>query len=128
MGLRRVHDREQFPPRLIRFRAAPAYLGMNKNLFNQLVRPCVSVIPLGKRAIAFDRLELDNWAEQYCQRYGRPALRKEGQLYRNEEFQDSRSASASMVRSSGTLTNVSKDSDAFARALERAMKRKPQGI
>jgi hypothetical protein len=25
---------------------------MNKNLFNQLVRPCVSVIPLGKRAIA----------------------------------------------------------------------------
>jgi len=83
MGLRREHDREQFPPRLIRFRAAPAYLGMNKNLFNQLVRPCVSVIPLGKRAIVFDRLELDCWAEQYCQRYGRPALRKEGQLCRN---------------------------------------------
>jgi hypothetical protein len=57
MGLRREHDREQFPPRLIRFRAAPAYLGMNKNLFNQLIRPCVSLIPLGKRAIAnSDRL------------------------------------------------------------------------
>jgi hypothetical protein len=55
-----------FPPRLLRLRIAPAYLGVNKNVFNKLVRPCVRVITIGKRGIAFDRLELDAWAEEYC--------------------------------------------------------------
>ena len=128
MGSQRVHDREQFPPRLIRFRAAPAYLGMNKNLFNQLVRPCVSVIPLGKRAIAFDRLELDSCAERYCQRYGRPALRKEGQLCRNEELPGLKKR----FRTTGAFEwHIDKRIKGFGRlceSTERAMKRKPQGI
>src|SRR5690349_1354059 len=46
-------------PRLLRPPAAHAYLAMNKNQFNSLVRPDVTVFRLGKRAIAFDRLELD---------------------------------------------------------------------
>ncbi|MEJ0036538.1 MAG: hypothetical protein WDO68_10690 [Gammaproteobacteria bacterium] len=61
-------------PRLMRIRSACVYLGMNKNTFNTLVRPSIKTIPLGKRAIAFDRLELDAWAESYCrlQRPSRP--------------------------------------------------------
>jgi predicted DNA-binding transcriptional regulator AlpA len=64
-------------PRLLRPRAAHAYLAMNKNQFNTLVRPGVTVIALGKRAIAFDRLELDAWAEDYCRRNGRSSPQQE---------------------------------------------------
>ena len=48
-------------PRLIRMRDAPAYLGMDKNRFISEVRPFLTEIPLGKQAIAFDRLEIDAW-------------------------------------------------------------------
>jgi hypothetical protein len=64
-----------FTPHLLRLRHAPTYLGMNKNAFNRLVRPNVRVIALGQRGIAFDRLELGAWAEEYCRRNGRPAAR-----------------------------------------------------
>ncbi len=60
-------------PRLLRFRDAPAYLGMDKNRFNREVRPCVAAIRIGVQGIAFDRLDLDNWADEYKSRNGRPA-------------------------------------------------------
>ena len=47
---------------------------MDRNRFNRSVRPYVVVIPIGKQGIAFDRLELDAWADQYTQRNGRPGL------------------------------------------------------
>ena len=52
-------------PRLLRLRDAPRYLGMDKNRFNQSVRPTVKVIPIGIQGIAFDRLELDQWVDDY---------------------------------------------------------------
>lgn len=58
-------------PRLIRFRDAPDYLGMDRNRFNKEVRPFVTVIPIGIQGIAFDRLELDEWVVQYIERNGR---------------------------------------------------------
>jgi hypothetical protein len=39
-------------PRFIRYRDAPAYLSMDRNRF-------LTVIPIGKQGIAFDRLDLD---------------------------------------------------------------------
>lgn len=51
-------------PRFIRLSDAPAYLGMDKNRFNDEVRPTLIEIPIGKTGIAFDRYDLDNWA--YC--------------------------------------------------------------
>ena len=63
----------QFSPRIIRMRDAPRYLGMHRDLFNQLVRPFVTEIRLGKQGIGFDRIELDNWFEHYKARSGRPA-------------------------------------------------------
>lgn len=66
-----VHE---FPPRLLRLRDAPSYLGMNKNLFNEQVRPFLTEIPIGKQGIAFDRLDLDAWVEQYKTCNGRPGL------------------------------------------------------
>jgi hypothetical protein len=96
---------------------------MNKNVFNKLVRPCVRVVALGKRGIAFDRLELDAWAEEYCRCNGRPAPKKEGQQCRSEH-QDSIEGPRRVVRN-GTSTNGSDTMDAFVRALERTMKKKP---
>ena len=60
-------------PRLIRFRDAPRYLGMDRNRFNAEVRPYLVEIRIGKQGIAFDRLELDAWVEPYKSRHGCPA-------------------------------------------------------
>ena len=65
-------------PRLLRFRDAPRYLGMDRNRFNAEVRPYVTNIPIGRQGIAFDRLELDTWADQYKSRNGRIAEGKRG--------------------------------------------------
>ncbi len=63
-------------PKFIRFRDAPLYLGMDRYRFNNEVRPHLREIPIGVQGIAFDRFELDDWAEHYKQRNGRPAASK----------------------------------------------------
>lgn len=63
---------EKTPPKLIRLRDAFAYLGMDKNCFNREVRPYLTKIPIGKQGIAFDRLDLDAWAECTKQRAEHP--------------------------------------------------------
>ncbi len=55
-------------PRVLRLRDAPRYLGMNRNLFNSDVRPFLSEVRIGRQGVAFDRLELDTWWEQYKSR------------------------------------------------------------
>jgi hypothetical protein len=63
-------------PRILRFRDAPRYLGMDRNRFNFEVRPYVTEIPIGVQGIGFDRLELDAWVEHYIARNGRPGRAK----------------------------------------------------
>jgi len=58
-------------PRLVRLRDVPGYLGMDRNRFNREVRPHLTTIPIGRQGIAFDRLELDAWVEDYVSRNGR---------------------------------------------------------
>ena len=58
-------------PRIVRLRDAPAYLGMDKNRFNEEVRPHLTEKAMGKRGIAFDRLELDAWTDRYFVGNGR---------------------------------------------------------
>lgn len=57
-------------PRVIRLRDAPDYLGMDKNRFNEEVRPFVTEVPIGVHGIAFDILDLDAWWEDYKFRTG----------------------------------------------------------
>ena len=59
--------------RYIRYRDAPAYLGMDRNQFDVEVRPDMTEIPIGERGIGFDRLDLDAWADDYKNRNGRPS-------------------------------------------------------
>lgn len=99
-------------PRLIRMRDAPAYLGMDKNRFNSVVRPFLTEIPLGKQAIAFDRLEIDAWVDHYIDCYGRPGQPIGGMTWDKEKHRAS-----SKERAFGTSTNASAGG-AFAKALE----------
>lgn len=60
-------------PRLVRHRDAPAYLGVDRNRFDSEIRPVLTEIPIGRRGRAFDRLELDAWADAYIEARGRPS-------------------------------------------------------
>ena len=66
-------QRDVILPRLIRHRDAHAYLGMDRNRFGDEVRPALTEIPIGQRGIAFDRHELDVWADAYIAARGRPS-------------------------------------------------------
>ena len=109
---------EGLQPRLIRFRDAPGYLGMDRNRFNAEVRPALTEIPIGTQGIAFDRLELDAWVEQYKHRNGRPSQRK-GLLI----WDDTGRQASSIEAESGTSTSAT-EADAFAKALAQATSRK----
>jgi hypothetical protein len=49
---------------------------MDRNRFNREVRPQLTIIPIGRQGIAFDRLELDAWVDDYVSCNGRPAARR----------------------------------------------------
>jgi hypothetical protein len=105
--------------RIIRFRDAPRYLGMDRNRFNLEVRPSLTVIPIGKQGIGFDRLELDAWVDEYVARNGRPAKQKGVQPWDAKECRGS-----SCERASGTSTNTSSGGE-FAKALAHLKSKKP---
>lgn len=104
-------------PRIIRFRDAPFYLGMNRNRFNADVRPYLTELPIGAQGIGFDRLELDAWVEDYIARNGRPA--RKGELI----WDANKYPVSSNEAKRGTSTNVSTDG-AFAKALEQLASKK----
>jgi hypothetical protein len=106
-------------PRLIRFRDAPGYLGMDRNRFNAEVRPFLTNIPIGQQGIAFDRLELDAWVEDYISRNGRPGLPKGDRIWDAKERRGS-----SGDKCSGTSTSASAGG-AFAKALEQLRSKRP---
>ena len=106
-------DFQAITPRLLRLRDAPRYLGMDRNRFNDEVRPHVMEVPIGKQGVAFDRVELDAWVEQYKSRNGRPARPKGMRKWDERECPVS---STGVV--SGTSTSASEVA-AFAKALEK---------
>jgi len=95
---------------------------MDKNRFNLEVRPYLTEIPIGRQGIAFDRLEMDAWADQYMVRNGRPAA-KRSKPWDVKGLQDS-----SNVVGSGTLRRELRDTDAYERARERVITVKRSGL
>ena len=104
-------------PRLIRFRDAPRYLGMDRNRFNSEVRRFVTEVRIGRQGVAFDRLELDAWVDDYLARNGRPA-QKGAISWDARPYPASSSAPAS-----GISTNTSAGG-VFAEALKQLSSRK----
>jgi hypothetical protein len=109
----------RLPPRLIRFRDAPHYLGMDKNRFKTEVRPYLTEIPIGKQGIAFDRLDLDTWVDQYKDRNGRPGKQKGVK----KPWDERRSPALSTGKGRGTSIRLSEEEE-FAKALERVTSKK----
>ena len=109
-------------PRIVRFRNAPFYLGMDRNRFNAEVRPHLTEIPIGKQGIGFDRLELDAWVDDYVNRNGRPARQKGVRTWDANEYQVSPCAEGS-----GISTNASAGGE-FAKALAQVGSKKQSGI
>jgi hypothetical protein len=107
----------EIQPRIIRFRDAPVYLGMDRNRFNAEVRPFLTEVPIGRQGIGFDRLELDAWADNYVARNGRPG-RKGATPWDANAYPASSSGPAS-----GTSTSTSVGG-AFARAVEQLTSKK----
>ncbi len=119
----RLAKSSPFLPRFIRLRDAPSYLGMDKNRFNREVRPVLSAIPIGTQGIAFDRLDLDSWADDYKSRNGHPAAQPEREkLWETKERRVSPNAVGS-----GTSIRGSEE-HAFAKALEQATSGTPKSI
>lgn len=110
-------------PRLVRLRDAPQYLGMDPNRFNAEVRPYLTEIPIGKQGIAFDRLDLDAWVDQYKDRNGRPGKQKG--VAKPWDARKSRASSIGTGR--GISTRLSEEEE-FAKALERATSKKRRSI
>jgi hypothetical protein len=108
-------------PRIIRFRDAPSYLGMDRNRFNAEVRPNLTELPIGTQGIGFDRLELDAWVEDYKSRNGRPGRSKGATSWDANKY-----PASSCGPGSGTSTNMSSSGE-FAKALEHLNSRKPNG-
>ena len=98
--------------RFYRLRDAPIYLGMDKGRFNKEVRPHLTEIPIGKQGVAFDRLELDDYADQYVACNGRPAAKR-----RKPWDVKERRVSSNEARS-GTSIDGSRDMADFERARE----------
>jgi hypothetical protein len=113
-------ERVRVQPRVVRFRDAPAYLGMDRNRFNAEVRPYLTEVPIGTQGVGFDRLELDAWFEDYKSRNGRPA-RKGARPWDANEYPASSSEAGS-----GTSINASAGGE-FVRALEQLQPKKPSG-
>jgi hypothetical protein len=106
-------------PRLIRLRDAPHYLGMDPNRFNAEVRPYLIEIPIGKQGIAFDRIDLDAWVDQYKTRNGRPGKQKGAE----KPWDARKSPGLSTGRGHGISTRLSEEEE-FAKALERVTLKK----
>jgi hypothetical protein len=109
----------ELQPRGVRFRNAPAYLGMDRNRFNAEVRPFLTEVPIGTQGIGFDRLELDAWFEDYKSCNGRPA-QKGDYAWDANEYPASFSGPGS-----GTSTNASSGGE-FAKALTQLASKKPK--
>jgi hypothetical protein len=114
-------NRQAVQPRLLRLRDAPRYLGMDKNRFNREVRPLVTVIPIGKHGVAFDRVDLDAWVDEYKRRNGRPPA----------HIERTRSAELAVRQDSSSvgrfgISTRSSEERAFERAVQRAMSPKPR--
>jgi hypothetical protein len=109
-------------PRIIRIRDAPFYLGMDKNRFNEEVRPSLTEMKIGTQGIAFDRLELDAWVDDFKNKFGTPGT----QLLEKPTCQR-KSPASSKGASFGISTKLSK-ADAFAKALAQATSKKPKAF
>jgi hypothetical protein len=110
-------------PRFIRLRDAPSYLGMDRNRFNAEVRPSLTEIPIGRQGVAFDRLDLDQWADTYKRRKGRPGANPKNAAATEAE----RTGRVRSPTTTVTSRSRSVEIGEFTKALEMATSKRRRG-
>lgn len=115
-----MNDTQNITPRLIRLKNAPKYVGATKNVFNKTIRPYLTTIRIGRRGIAFDRLEIDAWIEQNKGRGGKRPNNGGNSLWDENARQASTNAGVP-----GILTSRSLDNE-FWKILEQVRSKKPK--
>jgi hypothetical protein len=120
-------SRIEFLPRVIRAGEAHVYLVMDRNRFCKEVKPNLIAVPIGTQGISYDRLDLDEWWEEYKSSNGQPGalLKLKGEAQWENECQDFTVGRISQAVC-GTSTKSS-TANAFAKAVERATKKKRKG-
>jgi hypothetical protein len=96
---------------------------MDPNRFNAEVRPYLIEIPIGKQGIAFDRIDLDAWVDEYKKRNGRPGKAMKGGKPWDAEIHPQDSFRGGIL---GTYRRESEERE-FEKALERATSQKLNG-
>lgn len=112
-----------FAPRLIRLRDCARYCGMDPNRFNAEVRPYLTEVPIGVQGVAFDRVEIDRWIDDYIARNGRPGKGMKGGMSWGRRSRPD----LSNVVTRGTSKRESEIRE-FEKALARATSRKQNDI
>ncbi len=112
---------ETFPPRFMRINQACFYLAVNRNYFNRYIRPILTEIEVGEVGVRFDRLELDDWAEDHKSRNGHHA--ESGDL----TCKVSKQVASSYDEESGTSRKQSKDMAYLEKALAKVKSKKQKG-
>ena len=92
---------------------------MDPNRFNAEVRPYITEMPIGKQGVAFDKIDLDAWAEQYKGRNGRPGKEMKG----GAPWDAKEHRGSSKGAKSGTFRRQSPEF-ALDKALERVLSKK----
>jgi hypothetical protein len=98
-------------PIILRRKLAAEYCGMGVDLFDRIVRPKVHEIKIGRksRGVAFYRLDLDHWAEEYAGAEGRPSNQEEDdQWVRNEEVASQNGATSGGSTNGSTVVDYEK--------------------
>ena len=107
-------------PRLLRPKDAAKYLAMNKNQFNNLVRPFIPHHEWGERSIAFDIQDLNNWLDRKRTNVIPPKQSMETTSWQEEQKDSQKGAIF------GTSAKRSKEND-FTKALAQANLKRPKG-
>ncbi|HFL3383411.1 hypothetical protein [Legionella pneumophila] len=93
---------------------------MDRHRFNNDVRPSLVEIPMGTQGIAFDRLDLDAWVDDYIQCSGRPAVTRQRSL---EQWDEKNRQVSLREATTGISTKRSSDAE-FERVLARVTSKK----
>jgi hypothetical protein len=85
-----------------------------RNRFNAEVRPYLTDIPIGQQGIAFDRLDMDDWADDYKRCNGRL-----GQFSKGKPTWDAKECQVSSNEVGNGTSISTSEAGAFAKALKQ---------
>jgi hypothetical protein len=115
-------------PRVIRAKDAPSYLGMDRNRFNQEVKPYLISVPIGTQGVGYDRLDLDNWWEDFKRTNG---IHGKFYLDGKKQWEEKEAQVCVGDQISQAVFGTSKKSSTamqFTKAVEQATKKKQKDI